>query len=181
MTQFRVKSGKDFELSLEKDGWKLRATSPRLKWIGNGFTNIDKIKNCINDPSKLVLNEYGSNYVKYDLIHSETKQVREAKKYLKYQLNEWVLYSEPYFKIATKQDAQKISVKDYNTFVEKFFEHNLSTGLFERVMKKIASTSEGVIIKDDFIPKDELEFRTVLLKQTWGGYHRITIQCRLKQ
>ena len=48
MTQFRVKSGKDFELSLEKDGWELKATSPRLKWIGNGFTNIDKIKNCIN-------------------------------------------------------------------------------------------------------------------------------------
>jgi len=106
MRQSRVKSGQDFELSLQKDGWIVKATSPRLKWIGEGYTNIEKIKNCKQDPTKLILNENESSFIKYDIIYEETNQVREAKKYTKEQLKGWMLYSEPFFKIASVGDAK---------------------------------------------------------------------------
>ncbi len=180
MRQSRVKSGQDFELSLEKDGWIVKATSPRLKWIGEGYTNIEKIKNCKQDPTKLILNENESSFIKYDIIYEETNQVREAKKYTKEQLKGWMLYSEPFFKIASVGDANKISKTEYNSFAEKFYEYNLTTGLFDRVMENMKNSSEGIETPDGFIPKSDIEYRTVLLKFNWLGYHRITIQCRLK-
>jgi len=181
MRQIRVKTGQDFELSLQKDGWIVKATSPRLKWIGKGNTNIEKIKNCNQDPTKLILNEAKSNFIKYDIVNSETNHVREAKKYTKKQLKNWMLYSEPFFKIASIGDANKISKTEYNRFTEKFYEYNLTTGLFDRVMENMKNSSEGLETPDGFIPKSEIEYRTVLLKENWAGYHRITIQCKIKE
>ena len=42
--QKRAVSGVVFENSFIGDGWVRKATSPRLKWGGNGRTIIDKIK-----------------------------------------------------------------------------------------------------------------------------------------
>jgi hypothetical protein len=40
--------------------------------------------------------------------------------------------------------------------------------------------SEGVRVVDGFIPKVELEFRTIIDRNNWMGYYRITIQVKRK-
>ena len=177
--QNRVKNGRVFEQSLIKDGWVVKCKSPRLKWIGTGKSIIQKIKNCGFRPELLKLDE-SSNMCKYDIINSETGKFREVKKYLKEDLTKWTLYSEPYFKISTRGQLTQISVEDYNKFVSDFFDLNSTLGLFEKVVENMTSCSEGIVVEDGFIPSDELEFRTVLVKNHWGGYHRITVQFRIK-
>ena len=95
-------------------------------------------------------------------------------------LNSWTLYSEPYFKVATKIDLPKIGKDEYNKFVGDFYEYNKNTGLFDQVQKSMNSVSEGVLCIDGFIPNEELEFRTVIVKSAWKEYHRITLQFKLK-
>jgi hypothetical protein len=117
---------------------------------------------------------------KYDIVHPETGRVREAKKYKKKDLTKWTLYSEPFFKVATRTQQKQIDVRVYNKFATEFYEYYLETGLFDRVIENITSCSEGVMVEDGFIQDTELEFRTVLVENHWGGYYRITIQFRIR-
>ena len=68
----------------------------------------------------------------------------------------------------------------YNKFANEFYDHNLTTGLFDRVIDKMTSCSEGIMVQDGFIPSKDIEFRTELVANQWGGYDRITIQFRIK-
>ena len=68
----------------------------------------------------------------------------------------------------------------YNKFANEFYDHNLTTGLFDRVIDKMTSCSEGIMVQDGFIPNKEIEFRTKLVENQWGGYNRITIQFRIR-
>jgi hypothetical protein len=177
--QNRVQNGKLFELSLIKDGWIVKPKSPKFKWSGKGKTFIQKLKECEYQPELFILDE-SSNMCKYDIIHPETNRVREAKKYDKNNLTKWTLYSEPYFKIATRIQQSRISVEVYNRFTNEFYNYHLTTGLFDRVIDKMTSCSEGIMVQDGFIPSKEIEFRTKLVENQWGGYNRITIQFRIR-
>jgi hypothetical protein len=177
--QIRAKVGVDFEKLCEKDGWVRQTKSPKLKWEGKGVNNITKMKNCGFNPSLFILTEK-SDLSKYDLYHPTLKKYREAKRYYRTKLKSWVMYSEPYFKIASVKDVEKIDKETYNKFVQDFWDYNQDTGLFDKVEKGINELSDGVECMDGFIPKEEFEFRTTIVKSAWKGYHRITIQFRLK-
>ena len=178
--QKRAKTGIDFEHDVQIDGWIKKTKSPKLKWCGEGRSILDKLKS-INYDSKLFTLDNTSIYSKYDVYNPTTNSYCEVKKYEKEKLNDWVLYSEPYFKIASKNVAKKISNDVYNKFTEEFFILHQESGFFEKVIENMIENTDGVIMVNGFIPKNELEFRTVLLKHNWGGYHRITIQFRLKK
>ena len=177
--QNRVKSGKLFEQSLIKDGWIVKPKSPKFKWSGEGRSFIQKMRHCRFISELFILDE-SSSMCKYDIVHLETNRVREVKKYMKKDLNKWTLYSEPFFKIATRSQQKKIDVIVYNKFANEFYDHNLTTGLFDRVIDKMTSCSEGIMVQDGFIPNKEIEFRTKLVENQWGGYNRITIQFRIR-
>jgi len=177
--QTRAKTGVDFEILCESDGWVRQTKSPKVKWNGKGRNNITKIKNCNFNPSLFTISEK-SNFSKYDLYNPELDEYREAKKYKKSKLKSWVMYSEPYFKVASWSDADKIDKDTYNKFVQDFWDYNQTTGLFDKVQKGLNEQSKGVQLIDGFISKDDLEFRTVIVKTAWMGYYRITIEFRLK-
>ena len=177
--QNRAKTGVDFENSVQVNGWVKKTSSPKMKWSGNGQSIFDKIKSIGYDPDRFILNE-NVDICKYDIYHPETNRYREVKKYKIDSFDKWVLYSEPYFKMSSKHLLYKISPDVYNKFTEEFFELNTKSGLFDRVIKKINEKSEGIQIIDGFIPKEELEFRTILARNNWANYHRITIQVKKK-
>jgi hypothetical protein len=179
MVQLRSKTGSEFEKSCEIGGWKRKTKSPKINWNGTGRNNIEKIKNCNFNPSLFTLSE-NSDLSKYDIYHPVLKKYREVKKYKKDDLRAWTLYSEPYFKIATKTNQSKIDSNVYNKFIEDFWNYNQNTGLFEKIQQGITSFSEGITFVDGFVPKQDLEFRTVIVKNSWGGYYRLTIQFRIK-
>jgi hypothetical protein len=179
MVQVRSRTGSEFEKECEVDGWKRQTKSPKINWTGTGRNNIQKIKSCNFDPSLFKLSE-NNDLSKYDIYNPELDKYREVKKYKREDLKSWKLYSEPYFKIATKSNQSKMDLTSYNKFVEDFWEYNQSTGLFETIQKGITSFSEGITFVDGFIPKEDLEFRTVIVKNSWAGYHRLTIQFKLK-
>jgi hypothetical protein len=175
--QLRAKTGTKFEKECEVDGWVVRAKKPKIKWSGKGRSNFDKIKSCNYDPSNFFLLE--CDLSKYDIYNPELNKYREVKSYYKKELTSWKLYSEPYFKVADKSTSKKIDVETYNSFIDKFWEYNKKTGLIEKIQEGLTAFNEGIQCKDGFIPKDELEFRTVVLNE-WGGYKRITIQFKIK-
>jgi hypothetical protein len=177
--QTRAKSGVDFEKSVQVNGWVKQTSSPRMKWSGNGRTIFDKIKSINYDPTRFILDET-VDITKYDIYHPETKRYREVKKYREESFDDWLLYSEPYFKMASKGLTNKMSVEVYNKFAEEFYELHSKSGLFERVIEKINEKSDGIQIVNGFIPKEGLEFRTVLVRNNWANYHRITIQVKKK-
>ena len=177
--QNRVQSGKLFEQSLIKDGWIVKPKSPKFKWSGNGRSFVQKMRDCRFISELFILDE-SSSMCKYDIVHLETNRVREVKKYMKKDLNKWMLYSEPFFNIATRSQQKKIDVRVDNKFANEFYDHNLTTGLFDRVIDKMTSCSEGIMVQDGFIPSKEIEFRTKLVENQWGGYNRITIQFRIR-
>lgn len=177
--QLRAKTGIDFEKECEIDGWVRQTKSPKLIWVGEGRDNITKIKNCNFNPSQFLLSEK-SDLSKYDLFHTELKKYREIKRYDKSYLKSWTLYSEPYFKVSSKSTLSKIDSSVYNKFVQDFWDYNQNTGLFEKIQEGINNLSEGIVCVDGFIPKEELEFRTVIIKTAWKGYYRISIEFKLK-
>jgi hypothetical protein len=134
MAQVRSRTGSEFEKECEIDGWKRQTKSPKINWTGKGRNNIQRIKSCNFDPSLFKLSE-NSDLSKYDIYHPELKKYREVKKYKREDLKSWKLYSEPYFKIATKSNQSKMELTTYNKFVEDFWEYNQNTGLFETIQK----------------------------------------------
>jgi len=43
----------------------------------------------------------------------------------------------------------------------------------------MVSSSEGIVFKDGFISKKQLQFRTIISDQEWSGYNRIQIQFKI--
>lgn len=174
--QSRTYSGPEFENHAGGEGWRREPSSPKLKWYGKGRSVFDRMKYCEYDPTKFLLED--SNLCKYDIINDKG-ELREVKKYNIHELNKWTLYSEPYFKVATKKDVTRIDVDTYNKFVDNFYAYNDGTGLFDYVVNNMIECITGIQVKDGFIPKDRLEFRTVIV-DGWRGYKRITIQFKIK-
>ena len=174
--QKRSNTGTDFEKEICGEGWTRKPSSPKLKWYGKGRSVFDRMKYCEYNPKKFLLED--SILCKYDIV-SKDGEYREVKKYYMDKLNNWTLYSEPYFKVATKNDIKRIDVNTYNKFVDDFYEYNLGTGLFNYVVENMTGCISGVKVKDGVIPKDRLEFRTVIV-DGWRGYNRITIQFKIK-
>ncbi len=175
--QKRSKTGTDFENQLCVDGWTRKPVSPRFKWTGKGRSVFDKMKYCGYNPNEFNLYD-SSKFCKYDIIH-ENGEKREAKDYYINELKKWTLYSEPYFKVAVKNHLKRIDVDTYNKFVDDFHEYNVGTGLYDYVVENMIESISGIQVKDGFIPKDKLEFRTVVV-DGWRGYNRITIQFKIK-
>jgi hypothetical protein len=117
--QNRAKTGVEFENSVQVDGWVKKTKSPRMKWSGKGSSVFDKIKSIDYDPTRFILDET-VDINKYDIYHPETKRYREVKKYHMDSFNDWVLYSEPYFKMASKGLFKKAGLrKIYSYYFSK--------------------------------------------------------------
>ena len=179
MVQARVKSGKLAEQSFIKDGWISKPTKPTFKWGGAGRNNIDKIKNCFNDIDTFCKLQ-NLSLKKYDIYNPTTNKYREIKGYNIKQLNKWTLYSEPYFKIATRSQATKITQDVYNDFLHRFTDHANNIGLIKHIEEQMVSSNEGIQFKDGFIPQDQIEFRTIISYTEWSGYNRLQIHFKIK-
>ena len=100
MRQNRIKIGNDFELSIcESKGWKHQSKSPIIRWSGIGMSNFKKIESLNFDSTKFKPTDK-SDYSKFDGINENNEPI-EIKKYIKSDLNNWKLYSEPMFKVST--------------------------------------------------------------------------------
>jgi hypothetical protein len=176
--QTRCKTGIEFEESFTKLGWKRLNSSPKLRWTGYGRTNIEKIVSLNFDHTNFCLLG-GSYFDKYDLYNPRTFKDREVKKYYLSQISKWTLYSEPYFKVGSYQQVDLVDTVEYNNFVKNFYEYHTKSGLLEEVQRGMIRTAEGIQLIDGFVPKTQLEFRTVVLNG-WAGYDRITIQFKIK-
>jgi len=175
--QKRAKTGVEFERKLSIDGWYRRPMSPRLKWSGTGRNNFNKIINCNYNPQEFLLID--SVLCKYDITNNDG-EFREVKKYHTEKLKQWILYSEPYFKVADKKQITIIDIDNYNKFVDDFYQYNLTTGLFEKVIKGMTECITGIQFIDKFVPIENIEFRTIVVNG-WGGYKRITIQFKINK
>lgn len=177
--QTRSITGKIFENSVTKGNWIRKSSSPKLVWVGDGKNNIEKIKNSNLDLNNFQLSKE-SKFDKYDIYNPKLNRYREVKKYKKEFCKNYLLYSEPYFKIATKDQASKINVDYYNKFVKTFYNHHLNTGLFDEVLVNITNKIDGIVLMDGFVPIDKIEFRTRINENSWKGFNRITIEFRIK-
>jgi len=178
MIQSRVGAGKAMELIALKDGWIKASTKPKLKWRVQGKNNIDKIiKSNYNPKEFSILENITLN--KYDIYNPKTKKQREVKSYYMSEVNKWTLYSEPYFKVATRGQLNNITPEVYNDFLQRFYNHANITGLLKFIQEQMISSNEGIVFKDGFTPKEQLEFRTILVDKQWKGYNRIQIQFRI--
>lgn len=178
MVQSRVNAGKIMEDIAQTDGWVKANGKPVMKWGGRGNENIEKIINSNYDPKVFsVLRNATLN--KYDIYNPITKKYREVKSYYIGQVNEWILYSEPYFKISTRSQLDKITPEVYNDFLQRFYDHTNNTGLLKSIQEQMINSNEGIVFKDGFIPKEKLEFRTIIINKVWKGYDRIQIQFRI--
>jgi hypothetical protein len=122
-----------------------------------------------------------SRIEKCDIKKYRTRKYREAKKYTMEDAQYWRLYSEPYFKVATRKQLDVIPVDTYNQFVEDFYKMNTTNGVLDYVQEKMLRGVEGVTLVDGYVPMENLEFRTVVSENNWQGYNRIQIQFRLKK
>jgi hypothetical protein len=184
MGQVRNKTGFNFEKVISDkfydDGWILKPKSPKMVWSPSGKDVFLKMANVGYDPQMFLLDKDKSNLDKYDIYNLETNEYYEIKKYSPSKFKNWVMLSEPYFKVCTKKQLPKISNAVYNNFVNLFFEYNQSNGLLDYVQNEIVKLSSGIICDGGIIRKEDLEYRTRLKTKQWGDYNRITIEMRLK-
>ena len=179
MIQKRVKTGKDFEISHIKDGWRLINDRPLVVWSGKGKNNIEKIKSLNFNHKDFVPTEK-TKWDKSDITNINDGRKREIKKYNIKQIKCWNLYSEPFFKIARKNQANNMDKVEYNKFTSEFYYYNIEKGFFNNVVKEMTSKCEGIQIKENFFEMSCFDFRTVLSEREWRGYHRIQIEFKLK-
>ena len=180
MRQTRVRTGQEFENSIPTTDWIISPTKPSFVWTGEGRNVYERIKSVGFDAHKFYLTE-NSTFQKWDLISKvDSTKTADAKRYLKKKLLRWTLYSEPYFKVATRSNLNKIGLQEYNKFVDEFYELNCKSGTFDTIIKKMTENSIGIVTLDGFISIEDIEFRTTVVKSAWKGYHRITIEFRLK-
>ena len=184
--QSRSKTGVDFEKTIcESKGWSHKSVSPRINWTGKGRSNWGKIKQAEFKPENFTLNIEKSKFDKYDAITENGEKV-EIKKYPSSKLNNWTMYSEPIFKVATKSGMNTVikifgggdfdkSVEVYNNFVDGIIP-NVGLDILEWITK----SNIGIQLEDKFVPQDELEYRWKVRKG-WKGYNRLSIEFRIKQ
>ena len=178
MVQDRVRLGKLFENKFRGTDWEIVRVSPKVKWSGKGRSNIQKIKSLdfkVEDFTPVV-----SDWSKHDIINKKDGRKRELKKYKIKNLNDWTLYSEPFFKIANKSQTKSITTEKYNLFVENFYSYYSKNGFFENVIREMITNCEGIQFEDGFLYIDKLKFRVIVNKHAWAGYYRIQIQFKLK-
>lgn len=186
MGQSRNKTGVNFEKTVcESKGWTHKSASPRICWTGTGRSNWNKIKAVDFDPKKFLPNIEKSKFDKYDAITTNGDKV-EIKKYPSSKLNDWTMYSEPIFKVATRS-ALDIVTKlfgkgDYEVSVEKYneFVKGIVSNVGVDILESITKSNIGIQLEDKFIPQDELEYRWNV-RSGWKGYHRLSIEFRIKQ
>ena len=82
--------------------------------------------------------------------------------------------------MSSKENLKIIDPEKYNDFVDRFFDYNTKTGLFDNVIKKLTSQTSGIYLEDGLVSMDQFEFKTVVIKHQWAGYSRITIMFKLK-
>ena len=176
--QKRAKTGNVFENSLDTTHWIRKETKPKLIWEGNGKNNIEKIKNSNYDVMNFNLDS-NSIISKSDFQYKNNPNLTfEVKKYEIKEYDKWLMYSEPFFKIATKEQASQITTDEYNKFIDEF--DTKRQDIITEVLEKIRESNLGIKCIDGFIPQHKLEFK-VKVVDGWAGYKRITIFCRLKK
>ena len=183
MSQTRNKTGSEFEKQIcEKFGWKHSTKSPRINWIGKGSTNLEKMYNHYINGTSLKIDVEKSIFEKWDAIDNDKKI--EIKKYNTGECLDWILYSEPFIKLASKSAINIVTnllgngnvekgKSVYNEMIEKSFKDNKDI-----LLEKITNSNSGIRFKDKFVERKFIEFRMVVLKG-WRGYNRATIQFRI--
>ena len=185
MRQKRSLTGTKFEKELcERLGWLHRTKSPRINWVGKGRTNLDKLYNHFNNGTDMLISESKSNFDKYDAIDNDGNKI-EIKKYDSKKCFNWTLYSEPLVKIGNNKNIEDVTrlfgdgdeelgKSNYNRLINRAFNKNKDV-----LLENIISSNSGISFKDKFVSKEDLEFRIILIKNSWRGYDRATIQFRL--
>ena len=179
MGQSRNKTGTDFEKSIPSS-FHRSPVSPKMVGKGKGKNNMKKIIESNFDEKLYTLNLSESRLIKFDCIEKLTGDKYEIKKYYRDELKHWTLYSEPYFKMSSRENLNLINSVDYNDFVQRFYDYNIKNGLFDKIVKMMTSETKGVYVKDGIVKMEELEFKTVIVNNQWKGYDRITIMFKLK-
>jgi hypothetical protein len=175
--QTRAITGVEFEKELETEFWVRKESKPKLIWEVDGKNNFDKIKNVNYDVTKFNLSDK-SVINKWDFVSTIDDRVTfEVKRYKLSKFNKWVMYSEPFFKVADRQTAKVVDRDKYNRFVYDFFEKRKD--IINKVLNEIGNGNSGIRCLDGFIPQDKLEYRAEILKG-WDGFKRITVMCKLK-
>lgn len=189
--QKRAITGLEFEKYLcETYGFTPYSKKPKLKWAGLGRSNFLKLFNSDFNPDKFypILEE--SKLVKCDFKNGY--DLYEGKKYLKNNLNKWLLYSEPIIKIAPSRSKFKkgdfvydnISEDRYNNFLINFMKSKWWLENNQIVLDKITNSNKGIYCKDGFIPNEDLDFKWVLnsgeYAPIFNGYKRLSIVFKLK-
>ena len=175
--QKRSISGGEFEKTLETNQWIKRETKPKMKWVGKGRNVFDKMMNAGYDVTKFNLSE-DSVISKSDFVfHTDDTMRFEAKKYYMSKFNDWIMYSEPFFKVSTRDMLDVVDRDKYNKFVDDFMVHRQD--ILDRVLNDITNSNLGIRCIDGFISQDKLEFK-IEKRDGWEGYNRITIVAKLK-
>jgi hypothetical protein len=176
--QNRAITGFDFEKTIISEGWERKEIKPKMNWDVRGRNIIEKIRNANFDPFNFNLSK-SSQVSKSDFSRIDDESARfEVKKYKHNKLYNWTLYSEPFFKIASRDTASKIDKDVYNKFVRDFVEKRKD--IIDYVLDNISKGIIGVYCIDTFIPIDNLEFKVEVL-EGWKGYNRITIMFKIKE
>lgn len=188
--QKRATSGKEFENLISEKYGKRVSKSPRIVWNGVGRTNIDKIISLNFDMDNFYPTDK-SNYSKYDLIGFDNN-FYEIKKYKKEDLKKnWILYSEPIIKVGTKSTLESIikkfgngdldkAIDVYNNLIYNLHKKLNDNGTLEKIKNEIIKNTTGMFIIDDFIKMEDIVFRWVIQQHAWKGFHRITLEFKLK-
>jgi len=184
MGQSRNKTGVDFEKTIcESKGWTHVPASPRIVWSGVGRTNFIKIASIGFDYNKFHPTS-DSIFDKYDALTDKGEKV-EIKKYKTSKLKDWTLYSEPIFKVASREAVTSVSnifgggnlnkaIENYNKFVG-----GIVNNIGQDILNNITRSNIGVQLEDGFIPQSDLEYRWVVRKG-WKGFDRLSIEFRIK-
>jgi len=184
MGQSRNKTGVDFEKTVcESKGWKHVPASPRIVWTGVGRTNFNKIASVDFDANKFRPTA-DSIFEKYDALTTKGEKV-EIKKYDSNKLKNWTLYSEPIFKIASRESVALVSDifggGNLNKAIEKYndFVNNIVNNIGQDILDNITRSNIGVQLEDGFVPQTKLEYRWII-KKGWKGFNRLSIEFRIK-
>jgi hypothetical protein len=185
MGQSRSKTGVDFEKTIcESKGWTHKSASPRINWSGKGRSNWNKIKQAEFKPENFIPNTEKSKFDKYDAITENGEKV-EIKKYPSSKLNNWTMYSEPVFKVATRSALGTVTKLfgngDFNLSVEKYneFVQGIVPNVGQDILDSITKSNIGIQLEDKFVPQEELEYRWNV-RSGWKGYYRLSIEFRIK-
>ena len=190
--QDRAIEGIKFEnLIRDKMNWykpKGNKGKPIIKWPGESRSNYEKINNYLDRVSEFIpLND--SVYDKYDAINIEGDKI-EIKKYILDKVRgKWILFSEPFFKVATQKDIERLKrvfgydyKSKYNRFVEEFEKIHLKNEFFINQIKKtfigVQFDNKNNEFESSFVETNKLNFRYNI--SNWNGFKRIQIQFKVK-